>query len=99
MLHTMPTEACHPSHPVRGSVEMLMRHMAQDSARFDAFNGGYVKMSIRRVVDHNAIKNPMNRFMAYGIANFSQPFLVTKTVYDEAAELFEHAVNVLGTVH
>jgi hypothetical protein len=99
MLHTMPTEPCHPSHPVRGSVEMLMRHMAQDTARFDAFNTGYVKMSIRRVVDHDAIKVPLNRFMSYGIAPYSQPFLVTKTVYDQAAELFQHAIGTLGTAH
>lgn len=100
MLHTMPTEPCHPSHPVRGSVEMIMRHMAQDSARFDAFNTGYVKMSLRRPsVDHEAIKNPLNRLMSYGIKEFTAPSLVTKTVYDEAAELFEHAVNVLGTSH
>lgn len=100
MLHNMPTEPCHPSHPMRGSVEMIMRHMAQESARFDAFNTGYVKMSLRRSpVDHEAIRNPLNRFVSYGIAEFSPPFLVTKTVYDEAANLFEHAVNVLSTAH
>lgn len=100
MLHTMPTQPCHPSHPVRGSVEMVMRHLAQNSAQFDAFNAGYVKFRVRRApVDHDAIKNPLNRFMSFGIPEFYPASLVTKTVYDEAFELFEHAVNVLGTAH
>lgn len=100
MLHRMPTEACHPSHPRRGSVEMVARHLTQGTAKFEAFNTGYVKMLRRRPqVDHDAIKGPLDRFISYGLPEFDSPVLVTKTVYDQAAELIEFATDVLGTRH
>lgn len=100
MLHKMPTEPCHPSHPVRGTVEMVMRHLTQDTAQFEAFNSGYVKLRVKRPeIDHAAIKDPLSRLMSYGISALGPASLVTKTVYDEAAELYEYATTVLGTRH
>lgn len=100
MLHMLPTQRCHPSHPVRGSVEGIMRHLTEDTAEFSAFNAGYVKMHRRRpAIDHDAIKNPLNRLMSYGVAKLGPPILVTKAVYDEAAALMEYATQVLGARH
>lgn len=88
----------HPSHPVRGSVQQIMRNMAFEKGKFEDFNAGYVKYSHKRPsVDHGAIKNPLNQFMSYGIAEYCPPSLLTKSVVDEARDLMDYSIKVLGT--
>lgn len=92
------TQPCHPSHPVRGTVEAVIRNMAFERGEFTDFNDGYVKYSHKRPpVDHDAIKIPLNRFVSYGIAKYQNPVLVTKTIYDEAKALMDFSTQVLGT--